>query len=73
MMKKRTHPNVDVVARQLSAGDPNAMQQLVSYALNYTHPGIQYVTAQLDSSLSVPLAAFKAARLVMIPTTTDIL
>ena len=73
------HPNVNAVARQLSAGDPTTMQLLVNYALSCTQPGLQYFAVQLESSLSEPIAAFKAARLVnpqkvaeMMPTATDV-
>ncbi len=73
------HPNVNAVAQQLSAGNSIVMRQLVQYARNCIQPGLQYFTTQLGSSLKVPLAAFKAARLLspqkvaeMLPTASDV-
>lgn len=49
------------------------------FAMSCTQPGLQYFTTQLSGSLSGPLEAFKAARLVnlqkvaeMMPTATDV-
>lgn len=73
------YPNVNAVARQLSAGNSVVMTQLVQYAQSCIQPGLQYFTTQLGSSLKVPLAAFKAARLLnphkvieMLPTASDV-
>ncbi len=73
------HPNVTAVARELSAGNSVATSQMVQYAQGCIQPGLQYFTTQLGSSLRVPLAAFKAARLLnpqkvaeMLPTASDV-
>ena len=73
------HPNVIAVAQQLSAGNSVAMSQFIQYAQSCIQPGLQYFTAQLGSSLKVPLAAFKAARLLnplkvaqMLPAASDV-
>ena len=73
------YPSVNAVARQLSAGNSVVMTQLVQYAQSCIQPGLLYFTTQLGSSLKVPLAAFKAARLLnphkvieMLPTASDV-
>ena len=73
------HPNITAVAWQLSAGNSVAMGQMLQYAGSCIKPGLQYFTTQLASSLSMPLAAFKAARLLnpqkvaeMLPTASDV-
>ena len=73
------HPNVTAIPWHLSSGNSVAMNQMEQYALGCIQPGLQYFTTQLGTSLRVPLAAFKAARLLnpqkvaeMLPTTSDV-
>ena len=56
-------PNVSAVAKCLAPAVPAAEQQLVTYAKSCVQPGLDYFQHQLQTSLKVPLAAFKAARL----------
>ena len=59
------YPNVIAVARQLSTGNSTlTVSHFTQYAQNCIQPGLQYFTTQLGSSLKVPLAAFRAARLL---------
>ena len=54
-------PNVNAVAKSL-APVPVVQQLLVTYAKSCVQPGLDYFQHQLQTSLKVPLAAFKAAR-----------
>ena len=54
-------PNVNAIAKSL-VPVPGVQQQLVTYAKSCVQPGLDYFQHQLQTSLKVPLAAFKAAR-----------
>ena len=57
-------PNVRAVAHKLVGQlRRTTLQQLLTYAKNCIQPGLDYFTQQLDTSLKIPLEAFKAARL----------
>ena len=57
-------PNVDAVVKSVTESVPIAQQAaLVTYAKSCIQPGIDYFLSQLQSSLKVPLEAFRAARL----------
>ena len=56
-------PNVNAVAKSLAPTAPAVEQQLVAYAKSCVQPGLNYFQHHLQTSLKVPLAAFKAARL----------
>ncbi len=57
------YPNLQAVARSLSGGNQHIQQQLLRYATACVQPGVQYFNERLNSSMKIPLAAFKAARL----------
>lgn len=57
------YPNLVAVIQQISQGDLILQNQLKTYALNCIQPGLQYFSEQLESDSSLPLSAFKAARL----------
>jgi len=56
-------PNVQAVAKDIS---PNLTTQtrLITHAKQCVQPGLEYFKQQLDTSLKIPLMAFKAARLI---------
>jgi hypothetical protein len=61
-------PNVSAIAQRLAATLRGVTtQQLLTYANNCVKPGLEYFNRQLDTSLKVPLEAFKAARLLYPP------
>ena len=64
-------PNVNAVARSLAPA-PAVQQQLVTYAKSYVQPGLDYFQHQLQTSLKVPVAAFKAARFFSPSKITDL-
>lgn len=55
-------PNVTAIVKALSP-DCSIQAQLQDYAKKCIQTGLDYFAHQLDTSLSVPLSAFKAARL----------
>ena len=57
------HPNVAALARQLSGGN-GPIQQWQDYALSCVQPGYRYYLGRLNDSMKIPLASFKAARLL---------
>ena len=64
-------PNVNAVARSLAPA-PAVQQQLVTYAKSCVQPGLDYFQQQLQTSLKVILAAFKAARFFIPSKITDL-
>ena len=56
------YPNVTVVAKELSGGDPVREQQLVAYAKTCVQPAYCYFQTKFDNDLKSALLAFKAAR-----------
>ena len=54
-------PNLKAIVR--GASSSIAVQQLKTYAKQCIQPGLDYFSKQLQNSLKIPLAAFKAARL----------
>ena len=57
------YPNLQSVIDRISLGNTHMQQQLTQYAKSCVQPGLTYFTDQLDASMKLPLAAFKAARL----------
>ena len=64
-------PNVNAAARSLAPA-PAVQQQLVTYTKSCVQPGLDYFQHQLQTSLKVPLAAFKAARFFSPSKITDL-
>ena len=61
-------PNVTTIAQRLAAQVRGVTtHQLQAYASNCIKPGLEYFNHQLETSLKVPLEAFKAARLFYPP------
>ena len=56
------YPNIQAIARTLSAGSPVMHQQLVDYAKGYVRPGLQYFLEKFSGELSGSVVAFKATR-----------
>ena len=56
------YPNVQAIARTLSAGSPVIHQQWLDYAKDCVKPGLQYFLEKFLGELSGSVAAFKAAR-----------
>ncbi len=73
------YPNLQGLATQLASGNMQIQQQWTQYAISCVQPGLTYFLNQLTVSMKVPLAAFKAARLLspvkvqeMHPSTVDV-
>jgi len=55
-------PNVQAVARDISS-NVTTQTRLMTHAKQCIQPGLQYFNQQLNTSLKIPLMAFKAARM----------
>ena len=55
-------PNLNAVAKELSAGNAVIEQQLTAYGKTCINPAVQYYQQRLEDSMKIPLQAFKAAR-----------
>ena len=64
-------PNVNAIAKSLAPA-PAVQQQLVTYAKSCVQPGLDYFQHQLQTSLKVSLAAFKASRFFSPSKITDL-
>ena len=53
------------MARRLAKGNLEVQQSLIQYATSCVQPGLVYFNEHLSGSMSIPLAAFKAARLFL--------
>ena len=59
------YPNVQAVTSRLAGTDASAKEQLVAYANSCIKPALDYYRVHLNAPMmSVPVSAFKAARLL---------
>lgn len=58
-----SYPNLNAIAKELSAGNAVIEQQLIAYGKSCVDPAIQYYKQRLEDSMKIPLQAFRAAHM----------